>query len=48
MQGKFDEKYGPTWHVIVGADFKAFVTHESKSFIFFYSGKMAVCIFKAG
>mmetsp|Transcript_16628 Transcript_16628/g.20724 ORF Transcript_16628/g.20724 Transcript_16628/m.20724 type:complete len:124 (-) Transcript_16628:211-582(-) len=44
----FDAKYGPTWHVIVGSDFKAYVTHESKTFFFFYVGKMAICMYKAG
>ncbi len=44
----FDSKYGPTWHVIVGADFKAYVTHEQKTFFFFYIGKTAICIYKAG
>lgn len=42
----FDYKYGPTWHCIVGSDFKAFVTHESKNFIFFYIGKTAICLYK--
>jgi len=42
----FDQKYGPTWHCIVGGDFCAFVTHESKSFIFFYIGKTAICLYK--
>tara|TARA_B110000971_G_C19852311_1_gene427715 strand:- start:550 stop:786 length:237 start_codon:yes stop_codon:yes gene_type:complete len=44
----FDKKFGPTWHVIVGSDFKAFVTHEAKTFFFFYIGKTAICIYKAG
>ena len=44
----FDSKYGPTWHCIVGADFRAFVTHESKNFIFFYQGKTAICLYKCG
>ena len=42
----FDQKYGPTWHCIVGSDFRAFVTHESKHFIFFYVGKLAICLYK--
>jgi dynein light chain LC8-type len=42
----FDFKYGPTWHCIVGSDFRAFVTHESKHFIFFYIGKTAICLYK--
>jgi len=44
----YDKKYGPTWHVIVGSDFKAHVTHEAKTFFFFYIGKTAICIYKAG
>mmetsp|Transcript_40909 Transcript_40909/g.41785 ORF Transcript_40909/g.41785 Transcript_40909/m.41785 type:complete len:99 (-) Transcript_40909:22-318(-) len=44
----FDQKYGPTWHCIVGSDFRAFVTHEAKHFIFFYIGKTAICLYKAG
>ena len=43
----FDQKYGPTWHCIVGSDFRAFVTHESKHFIFFYIGKTAICLYRA-
>lgn len=48
LQSHFDQKYGPTWHCIVGSDFRAFVTHESKHFIFFYIGKMAICLYKTG
>ena len=44
----FDSKYGPTWHCIVGSDFRSFVTHESKHFIFFYHGKVAICLYKCG
>mmetsp|Transcript_29174 Transcript_29174/g.43017 ORF Transcript_29174/g.43017 Transcript_29174/m.43017 type:complete len:101 (+) Transcript_29174:223-525(+) len=44
----FDAKYGPTWHVIVGSDFKAYGTHEAKTFFFFYVGKAAICMYKAG
>ncbi|CAM9669936.1 unnamed protein product [Chrysoparadoxa australica] len=48
IKQKFDEKYGPCWFCVCGTDFKAFVTHESKHFIFFYHGKMAICLYKAG
>lgn len=75
IKNEFDKQYGPTWHCIVGNDFRAFVTHESacapprpparraapppppaaahltpppgKSFIFFYVGKLAVCLYKS-
>ena len=46
IKAHFDQKYGPTWHCIVGSDFRAFVTHESKHFIFFYVGKLAICLYK--
>jgi len=42
----FDEKYGPTWHCIVGSDFKAHVTYEAKTFVFFYVGRAAICLYK--
>ena len=48
IKGYMDLKYGPTWHCIVGSDFRAYVTHESKHFIFFYIGKTAICLYKAG
>lgn len=48
IKRKFDKKYGPTWHCIVGSDFKAFVSHESKHFIFFYIGKSAILLYKCG
>ena len=37
-----DEKYGPTWQCIVGEDFKASFTHETKHFMFVASGKQNV------
>lgn len=46
VKSHFDNRYGPTWHCIVGSDFRAFVTHESKHFIFFYNGKTAICLYK--
>lgn len=47
IKAHFDSRYGPTWHCIVGSDFRAYVTHEAKCFIFFYVGKRAVCLYKA-
>lgn len=48
IKKKFDEKYGPTWHCIVGDDFKAAVSHESKTFVFITSGKSNVLLYRAG
>lgn len=47
-QRKFDHKYGPTWHCIVGADFKAAISHESKHYIMITVGKQNVLLYKAG
>lgn len=37
-----DERFGPTWECIVGEDFKAAFTHETKHFMFVASGKQNV------
>jgi hypothetical protein len=48
LQRRFDGKYGPAWHCIVGSDFKAAFSHESKNFIFVSIGKMNILLYKAG
>merc|ERR1711977_568167 len=42
------EKYNPTWHAIVGRNFGSYVTHETKHFIYFYLGQVAILLFKSG
>lgn len=48
IKKEFDRKYSPTWHVIVGRNFGSYVTHETKHFIYFYLGQVAVLLFKSG
>ncbi|VDL88643.1 unnamed protein product [Schistocephalus solidus] len=48
IKKEFDRKYSPTWHCIVGRNFGSYVTHESKHFIYFYMGQVAVLLFKSG
>ncbi len=43
-----DKKYNPTWHCIVGRNFGSYVTHETKHFIYFYMGQVAILLFKSG
>ncbi|CAH8448767.1 unnamed protein product [Dicrocoelium dendriticum] len=43
-----DEKYGPTWHCVVGKQFGSYVTHESNNFIYFYLDQSAILLFKSG
>lgn len=30
-----DQKFGPTWHAVVGQRYGSYVTHETKHFIYF-------------
>ena len=48
IKKEFDKKYNPTWHCIVGRNFGSYVTHETKHFIYFYLGKVAILLFKSG
>jgi dynein light chain LC8-type len=38
IRREFEAKYNPTWHCIVGRNFGSFITHETKHFIYFYTG----------
>ena len=40
IKKEFDRKHNPTWHCIVGRNFK--------HFIYFYLGQIAVLLFKSG
>lgn len=48
IKKEFDKKYNPTWHCIVGRNFGSYITHETKHFIYFYLGQVAVLLFKSG
>ena len=48
IKKEFDKKYNPTWHCVVGRSFGSYVTHESKHFIYFYVGQLAILLFKSG
>lgn len=48
IKKEFDKKHGTTWHCIVGRSFGSYVTHETKHFIYFYVGQLAVLLFKSG
>ncbi|KAH8059201.1 hypothetical protein JL722_5756 [Aureococcus anophagefferens] len=44
IKKEFDKKYNPTWHCIVGRNFGSYVTHETKHFIYFYLGQVAILL----
>jgi len=46
IKKQFDSRYGNTWHCIVGRNFGSFVTHETRHFIYFYVGNLAVLLYK--
>ena len=48
IRREFELKYNPTWHCICGRNFGSFITHETKHFIYFYTGQVAILLFKAG
>lgn len=48
IKTEFDARWSPHWHVFIGRNFGSFVTHETKSFVFFYLEDKAVMMFKAG
>ncbi|KAE8896471.1 hypothetical protein PF005_g1582 [Phytophthora fragariae] len=41
-----EEKYGPTWHCIVGSEYKTAFTYESKNFVRFNVGKKCITLFR--
>ena len=46
IQKFFDQHYGPNWHCCVGKHFASYVTYQSKHYIFFYLGQMAILLYK--
>ncbi|GIQ88973.1 dynein light chain, type 1/2 [Kipferlia bialata] len=48
IKKEFDKKHSPTWHCIVGKNFGSYITHETKRFIYFYVGQLAILLFKSG
>jgi dynein light chain LC8-type len=48
IKREFDKKHNPTWQCIVGRAFGADVVHESKHFVYFYLGQVAILLWKAG
>mmetsp|Transcript_10184 Transcript_10184/g.30219 ORF Transcript_10184/g.30219 Transcript_10184/m.30219 type:complete len:91 (-) Transcript_10184:226-498(-) len=48
IKKEFDKRHGTFWHVVVGKNYGSFVTHETKMFIYFHIGPLAILMFKAG
>ena len=48
MRLELDETYQPTWHCIVGKNYGSDIVHQTKNFIYFYLGPLAILLFKSG
>lgn len=48
IKKEFDRRHQPTWHCIVGRNFGTYVSHETRKFIYFYHGQIAILLFKSG
>ncbi|VCX40228.1 unnamed protein product [Gulo gulo] len=47
MKKEFDKEYNPTWDCIMVRNFGSYVTIETKRFIYFYLGQVAILLFKS-
>ncbi|KAL5110234.1 Dynein light chain LC6 flagellar outer arm [Taenia crassiceps] len=45
VKKRFDEKYGPLWHCVVGRDFGSYVTHQEQGFVVFRVDEWAFLLF---
>lgn len=48
IKKEMDSRCSPTWHCVVGQDFGSYVTHEARTFIYFYVNKLGVLLWKSG
>jgi hypothetical protein len=46
IKESLDKKYGPCWVCIVGQEFRMHCSHIAKTFMFFYVGKVAICVYQ--
>eukprot|EP01139_Manchomonas_bermudensis_P012975 Amastigsp_a351273_6.p4 type:complete len:109 gc:universal Amastigsp_a351273_6:1054-728(-) len=48
IKTQMEEKFGGAWHVVVGTNFAAFVTHETGNLIYMSIGATLIFVFKHG
>merc|ERR1711904_42598 len=46
IKKEMDKKFFPTWQCFVGRNFKSSITHETKHYIYFYVGPVAILLFR--
>lgn len=47
VKKKCDEKFGGTWHIVVGRNFGCSITHDTRYVLFFQVDLMHVMLFKS-
>lgn len=47
VKKKCDEKFGGTWHIVVGRNFGCSITHDTRYVLFFQVNLMHVMLFKS-
>jgi len=47
IKREVEKKYKGVWHCIVGRNFGSFVTHETKAYVYFYYGQVAILLWKS-
>ncbi|CAM9290296.1 unnamed protein product [Heterosigma akashiwo] len=48
IKTSIEEKCGGSWHIVVGKNFGSFVTHQTRSIIYFFLGEVGFLIFRHG
>ncbi|KAH8850334.1 Dynein light chain LC6, flagellar outer arm [Schistosoma japonicum] len=46
LKRQFNDKYGRTWHCVVGSNFGSNVSHIDEGFIYFFVDRKSVLLFK--
>eukprot|EP01054_Gregarina_sp_Poly1_P011159 Gregarina_sp_Poly_1__11158@NODE_908_length_5757_cov_78_501406_g647_i0_p6_GENE_NODE_908_length_5757_cov_78_501406_g647_i0NODE_908_length_5757_cov_78_501406_g647_i0_p6_ORF_typecomplete_len112_score10_78Dynein_light/PF01221_18/3_3e26_NODE_908_length_5757_cov_78_501406_g647_i0196531 len=48
IKQKFDERFGPKWHCVVGRHFASHVSYEPNHYVYLKVGREVVLLFKSG
>ena len=46
IKREMDKKYGPGWYCIVGRHFGSYVSHDDKSFVYFFIGDCGFLVWR--
>nr|CAH8826191.1 unnamed protein product [Trichobilharzia regenti] len=46
LKREFNNKYGPTWHCVVGCSYGSNVSHTEGGLMYFFLGRRSILLFK--